>query len=276
MAFLGVLASVDAQVATGPHLPAITVETTALGLPEAYYVDGDFQTGRILHDLDQNGWCNLWCALFEVDPAQVTLTSDLDQDGMTDYCEMILMQNPRHPDPLPRNRPPVAPASSHASYGASWAEKAALIQEGLQATLRAKEASPIHQQTPSDVLTATEGLSSSFQAPEYPDQSAGHLYDSHSARITRADALWPGGSAPFEDATGASPLPPANPLPKIGIWDQGDVLDTEAGLVGRIFRGTNQNFGSISDHTLGVAQIIALADQDPANPGSHQDRQGLA
>ena len=219
LAFLGVLASVDAQVATGPHLPTITVETTALGLPEAYFVDGDFQTSRILHDLDQNGWCNLWRALFEVDPAQMTSTSDLDQDGMTDYCEMILMQNPRYPDPLPRNRPPVARASSHGSYGASWAEKAALIKEGLQATLRAKEAPPIHQQAPADVLAATEGLSSSFQAPEFPDQSAGHLYDSHSARITRADALWPGGSVPFEDATGASPLPPDNPLPKIGIWD---------------------------------------------------------
>jgi hypothetical protein len=246
-------------------------------LPEARYVDGDFESSRILHDLDQNGWCNLWCALFEIDPAQLTATSDLDQDGMTDYCEMILMQNPRHPDSLPRNRPAIARVASTGSSQISWAEKAALIQEGLQATLRAKEAPPIHQHALADVLAATEGLSSSFQAPEFPDQSAGHLYDSHSARITRADALWPGGSAPFEDATGASPLPPANPLPTIGIWDEGMVSNTRPGLAGRVFEGPGQTLGPLeASHTVGIAEIIALADQDPTNPGRHQDRQGLA
>ena len=76
MMLLSLLANAHGQVVSGPHSPIITVETTGLGLPEARYVDGDFESSRILHDLDQNGWCNLWCALFEVDPAQLTSISD--------------------------------------------------------------------------------------------------------------------------------------------------------------------------------------------------------
>lgn len=188
---------------------------------------------------------------------------------------MILMQSPSSADQLPTNQP-TPQGQSAPSFQPDWLQRATLIQEGLQNTLTAKEASPIIRQTAADVTASSSALSNILSGPDYVDQSAGYVFDSHSARITRADSLWPGGSAIFEDATGANPLPPATQLPKIGIWDQGGVALNRQGFQGRISYGPNQLLENEAPHTILVAEFIAREDQDLNDPTRHQNLQGLA
>jgi len=188
---------------------------------------------------------------------------------MTDFAEMVLMQSPNHHNPFPQNPLPgqIQPSSSPQAYQ-SLLGNAHLIQEGLQIALLAKQTPPIARQTAADVTAQASSLSTILAGPNYHHQSAGYLHDSNSARVTNAHTLWPGGAAPFEDATGASPLPPGDSLPMIGIWDEGGVSPSgNPGLVGRLFEGNTTSelqseFRSLNaTHTVGVANVLALQDQ---------------
>jgi hypothetical protein len=45
-----------------------------------------------IYDSDGDGWCDLWCNLFQVEHRNKRL--DSDNDGVTDFEEMLAMKNP--------------------------------------------------------------------------------------------------------------------------------------------------------------------------------------
>lgn len=56
-------------------------------------------------DQDQDGWEDFWCMLFR-DIKHRNKTTDTDDDGVTDYDEMILHRDPMVPGPIPRKLTP--------------------------------------------------------------------------------------------------------------------------------------------------------------------------
>jgi len=134
---------------------------------------------------------------------------------MTDYEEMILIQNPFVADSFPRNLTPLEiqeRAHQQALRAIEHDKKeywkhADLIQEGLQNTLRASKARKITRPTTQERHAAKANLHTILKNQPATPQNGGYLSDSNSARVTQADTLWPNGSALFEDATGARTLP---------------------------------------------------------------------
>ncbi|MDB4265138.1 S8 family serine peptidase [bacterium] len=57
----------------------------------------------MLHDLDQDGWCDIWCSLFKSEAKHRSKSVDTDGDGLTDYEEMVIMRNPLTAEPFPKN-----------------------------------------------------------------------------------------------------------------------------------------------------------------------------
>lgn len=47
---------------------------------------------RQIHDTDGDGWCDLWCSIFQVEHRNEKI--DSDADGITDFKEMLAMTNP--------------------------------------------------------------------------------------------------------------------------------------------------------------------------------------
>jgi len=54
--------------------------------------------------MDGDGWCDIWCSLFQRETETRSKKVDTDGDGLTDYEEMVLMRNPVAAEPLPKNR----------------------------------------------------------------------------------------------------------------------------------------------------------------------------
>jgi len=204
---------------------------------------------------------------------------------MTDYEEMVLMQHPFVADSFPRNLTPQEVRDRVHQQALREAEHdkkeywkhAALTQEGLQNTLRASKARKIPRPTTQERQAAKVNLHTILKNQPATPQNGGYLSDSNSARVTQADTLWPSGSALFEDATGASPLPlPAPQLPMIGIWDRGGVTTSSTlntGLLGRVTLGNTPSellneIRLLNDpHTTEISKILGNEDLTNATQG---------
>ena len=145
---------------------SVHISTDLHGSPSATYTRGDFQHTRFLQDINGDDWCDLWCALFQLDSKSLSKVQERDGDGMTDYEEMILMQNPFAADSFPRKLTPqeFLERTQQQSLRAIEHDKteywkhAALIQEGLQNTLRASKARKITRPTTQERHAAKANL----------------------------------------------------------------------------------------------------------------------
>jgi hypothetical protein len=258
--------------------------------PTATFTEGNFQTTRHLHDQNRDGWCDLWCSLFPNNPK--IYDRDSDGDGMTDYEEMVIFQDPNIANPLPRHLTAQEKAQAmrvqkakRQKHGEKLREKHhEQILKGSQNLLdfRRIKRSPLPKR--GQVTKNATHFARTLKEVSEAEKSAAHsqksgvrlkkfsepnTYDSYTALLTKADHLWPGGSFPFHDATGADPVfadpEITDPIAPIGIWDEGGLgLPTPAGFTGRVFYGESLPF---KFHTFSMAQIIGLASQDSANRG---------
>ena len=80
----------------------VIVKESPKGLLSAKFKSDKYESERILHDLDKDGWCDLWCSLFKNEIAHRNKRIDTDGDGLTDYEEMVLMRNPSVAEKEPR------------------------------------------------------------------------------------------------------------------------------------------------------------------------------
>ena len=80
----------------------VIVKESPKGLLSAKFKSDKYESERILHDLDKDGWCDLWCSLFKNEIAHRNKRIDTDGDGLTDYEEMVLMRNPSVKGAMPR------------------------------------------------------------------------------------------------------------------------------------------------------------------------------
>lgn len=93
------LTSVFGQEAVKPQTKVL--RDSEAGVVVEFKLD-DFSRQRVLHDSDEDGWCDLWCAVFpELEHRNKAI--DTDGDGLTDYQEMVLMRDPMVEGPMPRN-----------------------------------------------------------------------------------------------------------------------------------------------------------------------------
>jgi hypothetical protein len=83
----------------------VTIETKG-NQTIAKFVSENYQSERVLQDLDGDGWCDIWCSLFEIEDGYRSKRVDSDGDGLTDYEEMILMTNPKVVNQEPKNITP--------------------------------------------------------------------------------------------------------------------------------------------------------------------------
>ena len=68
----------------------------------------EFEQKREIQDVDKDGWCDLWASFFPIPEGAGprTVLTDHDGDGLTDYEEMVLMQDPYTPNEFPRYKSP--------------------------------------------------------------------------------------------------------------------------------------------------------------------------
>lgn len=72
--------------------------------PSSVYrgLDRSFQTDRVIHDHDGDGFCDLWVSLFDLSHTRLQQNGDADGDGLSGYKEMRLCRDPTVATPLPR------------------------------------------------------------------------------------------------------------------------------------------------------------------------------
>lgn len=249
------------------------------GRLETVYTAGKYRFSRVLHDSDGDCWCDLWGSLFP--KVEKVRDRDTDADGMTDYEEMVLMQNPYVVNPFPRHLTFQEKAEAKLRQEAKREEtRRALrarykdqILEGYQNLLRSRDLKIKALPEKGDVVRNAAMFAQTLKQLSDDEKSGPRgkkpretmRYDSYAARITKADHLWPGGSFPFHDATGAGPIG-GDPLPPIGIWDRGRIEDPiPSSYSGRILYGDTSLFGR--EHTTDIAQIIGGSDLDRENQG---------
>ena len=81
----------------------VTTERTADGQTKATLkLESGYQSSRVIHDFDGDGWCDLWAAMHpEIEHRNKKI--DTDGDSLTDYEEMVLMRNASVGGPAPRH-----------------------------------------------------------------------------------------------------------------------------------------------------------------------------
>lgn len=242
----------------------VNLVVSSEGGKTAVFTHGDFQYRRVLLDRDNDEWCDLWCEFFP--KIKKTLTKDSDGDSMTDYEEMVLMQDPFNPNSVPRYKSPteIAKEKHEASvrlFGTVWhrdsearrlfnlrqlqppppksqarfRSSAALRKKNTLALAKSLAEKSAKQRLKIESLREKHGIERGGITPHLGSASIPQkvTYDSVAAQAVGADQIWPGGSAVYEDATGLG-------VPIIGVWDAGGVdqsASVNPGLAGRLHYG---------------------------------------
>ena len=260
----------------------------------------DCEQSRSIYDADGNGWCDLWENLFPVAKGVVRdRLADRDGDGMTDFEEMVLMQDPHRFSENPRYKSPRERTVSWRQDREKWPKT---FHEKMAAGIRTTMASETNRDKipPSaehrKILVASRalGLHRDFERQKEvlkaalkgfnPDARrmphhvgpSGRINfvsgQSQAASLIRADELWPGGAPPYANLTGADPdfsLTGLDPLPPIGLWEFGGGIDPQENseLASQLSYGNtpaeiDNELGELNSfHAVDVAKVLALADQ---------------
>ena len=197
----------------------------------------EFEQKREIQDVDKDGWCDLWASFFPIPEGAGprTVLTDHDGDGLTDYEEMVLMQDPYTPDEFPRHKSPRELADEAKARGErkllvnpTSVELAELILAGIRTTIASEEnrndAVPTLKVSKERVANLASGLQTKFDQDREILLEAGSKGEgdslrkahhigpsgkveyvtgwSHSAGLIHADELW----SAFDSGTG-NPIP---------------------------------------------------------------------
>lgn len=248
---------------------------------------------RTLHLPDDQGWCALWCSLFPEIPKEFGL--DTDGDDMTDFEEMVLMQNPLIPDPLPRKLTPaeeaqrlenVRLARQNKAPRPLTADQARRIQEGLEVFIEARKNREGYRPSKAARLSAARALARDLRESDSEAGPGGRTtrrallrarsmgVDRYAAQLIGADQLWPATAGATNGANGADPAPATGQpaLPPLGLWDTGivnvtgnsppgggtnSILGFGSGTNSRVSFGDNGTVnGGFVDHPTEMAKIM--------------------
>ena len=241
---------------------------------------------REIHDSDGDGWCDLWCSIFEI--KHRSLKTDSDGDGITDYKEMLAMS-----DPFQKPGPPLDPEEAREAARihqfkrkAAWearrrqaleagmelvvkpgserktkqmtkrAEKMAALkdkaQRGKAASIaKAAQAEKLAEKHGYSLKSNDLGIRFSGMVDGWPTFVSGD--NQMGAASVSADELWPASAAPW--ASGSAGLDLTGSGQKLGQWEAngtGGVLVSHQDLTGRI----TQRDGAGVD-TTGHATLVA-------------------
>lgn len=261
----------------------VRIEITASQEPVGHFTLGSEVFSRSLHDGDRDGWCDLWASMFP----QIARVpgADSDGDGMTDYEEMILMQDPTSINALPRKLTEEELEELRALHHAKrlprvyTPEEAEWIRQGLAVFIEARKNRGGFKPNKEKRQAASRELAKSFrkmdalqlkgtEEEQLRARRARHMTsDSYAAKLIGADQLWPGTAGVVAGANGADPLPVTGkpPLPPIGVWDLGGV-NSASGFGVRLISGDSSPEAT---HAVLMSKIIGW------NSGS-DDLRGLA
>lgn len=288
--FLAAASSVSFAQET-PTPTTKTLEDTPAG-PVVEFTLGEYTHKRTLHDGDEDGWCDLWCAMHPKIEHR-NKTTDTDGDGLTDYQEMVLMRDAMVKGPLPRYLSPEEIAEATRRGELKKAEWEAMMRikhadkllAGQQAMEKANDSNAnsfrphraLQKKRVGEFAAAMKRKADAQkQAREAmalqidPRLKAGGVYlhraeggkpvfignDNVTAADTiSADELWPGGSSLLPDVTGNGVT--------IGIWEAGGgVFEPHVELQSRVTQNDNpvaENRTQYNLHATAVAGTIAAA-----------------
>ena len=261
-------------------------------------LDVSFQNERVIHDINGDGYCDLWTSLFNLSAIPLSPNQDVDRDGLSTYEEMLLWRNPLLAEHLPRIR-----STGELQAEALQVEEAKLerfreeTQKNLAfiqlATRNLEHARLKDLQIRPRVNERQQELTSlSHLLAQKSDRilklararlsenargrigslrgldSRGHpvfiqTYNRDAGTAIQADKLWAGGSSPLPDIEGVG-------VPPIGIWDLGIVRLDHSQLFGRVTLGeTMANLyvetgisvleNNFANHPTGVAGTLAAS-----------------
>lgn len=259
----------------------------------AKFVSGDYQSERVLQDIDGDGWCDIWCSLFQKVETR-SKRVDTDGDGFTDYEEMVLMMNPLVKGPLPQKidagdqeanklarimaRPELDPVTSEKAIKAWIAYQEALNRGGLNLKVEEKRMAKSKA-----LVRLSEKLGVSKDATLAEAQRIfknkrrqGELFrgvnengrpqifvtdDENAADTIHADELWPNGGSFLPDLTGTG-------VGAVGIWDDGGVHSDHIEFDARGLLGESRTEISVEGdfpkgpHATQVAGVLMAAGLD--------------
>ncbi|MDB4544518.1 S8 family serine peptidase [Akkermansiaceae bacterium] len=242
---------------------------------------------RTLHDMDGDGWCDLWCSMFP--EILRDKRSDLDGDGMTDYEEMILMQNPISPNHFPRKLTALEKEALKFEQDRKRAlprllspKEAEEQRRGLALFIEARKnhnpllpSSKLHRDASRELVRDFQKIADLEKTkPEAErkklQRSRMKRADRYGADLIRADQLWAAFTGDPLGANGADPPVSSGkpPLPPIGVWYLGGVdLLLNPGLSGRLLFGDLETPAEFAaehhrlkndPHSILISKIIAL------------------
>lgn len=251
------------------------LDETPAGI-EAQFRLGEFERTRTLHDLDGDGWCDLWCAVFpEVEHRNKV--RDTDGDGLTDYEEMVLMRDPINKGPMPRNLT-AAEIKKNEQLAKEQAENrekvfkerkkafssfilnAEAVQEGRKS--KAEKLADIPLQLNKKKAAQDAAINQAAQTLDIPTKgfdSNGRFFHLESFDGSTVDMKRGHNFRSADTIATDELLPPVSGLPggssglnltgagqTVGIWDEADVLTNHTEMNGRVTdidgtSGTNQH-----------------------------------
>lgn len=225
--------------------------------------------------------------------------TDQDGDGLTDYEEMVLMQNPEIPNEFPRHKSPRERTMAWRNNPDKWPKTFLERMAAGTRTTMASESNrdklpPTAEHRKTLVASRALGLQADFDEQKevlkaalkgyHPKASrmthhvgpSGRINfvsgQSQAARLIEADELWPGADPVYANLTGADPdfaLTGLDPLPPIGLWEFRGGIDPAENpeLASQLSFGNttaeiDSEFGDTNSvHAVDVAKVLALADQ---------------
>ncbi|MEN8866937.1 MAG: hypothetical protein ABF381_15255 [Akkermansiaceae bacterium] len=274
----------------------VVVQKNPQGLPLAKFKSDTYESERILHDLDGDGWCDIWCSLFKNKIDHRSKKTDTDGDGLTDYEEMVLMRNPSVAEKEPRKMTPkeVAQVAKNAKLAKKKTEqeqarlrkmlepfmvqgdpkpinrvqrKAARVQK-KQADLAALRQKVVAKKAASKALIQKLGIPRQGQllnGENYFLESDGKgIFQKQSHNALSADSISTDEVLPFNAAlanaglggNGSSGFDLTGAGLTLGMWDERDPLLNHSFYTGRVFDRDGSNPNGIYFHATHVAGTL--------------------
>ena len=270
------------EITKKPEKSRVTVEAKG-NQTIGKFKSKNHQSERVLHDLDQDGWCDIWCALFQNEVEHRSKKTDTDGDGFTDYEEMVLMQNPSVKESIPKalTKAEIAQEKENAKLAQERAvEKMKAFRAELAPFMvNANREAKTREELKAQKLAKRQAKVADFKAKYRAKKAQREAKAKEHARlfnmpmdfidqngrrviVESPDGIFAGRKTTYNassadtistDAAQATPFGLTGKDQRIGIWDGANILLNHVTLNGRVTDKDTNDGNTLSAHATHVA-----------------------